>query len=642
MKSKGRLFCFITAMLLLTRLHSEEGRPNALLQRALASAEATSSEDAAIDFKARRFGFQLFSAADVSSAPFQNRAALQNYPLGPGDELVIFMGGRVQQQQRLQVGSDGQLFLPTVGILPVTDLTIAELRAKLDERLRRIYSGYSLEIMLAAPKKISVWVAGEVVRPGLQTSGGFSFASDFIAQAGGPTDLAALRDVQIYRADTLFARIDLYDLILRPASVPEIFLRNGDRIFVPVVSSTVQIEGEVQRPAVYELNPQKSERLSDLIALAGGFTAYADRRNILVSRLSTDGRRAAFACCLADECVGESSDPLILDQDRITVFSILAQTPRDSVRIHGDVAAPGAFPFEKGMRISDLVRLAGGLNRSAFLLEADLARISPHQSLLKQKINLEAALAGDEAADLPLAPNDHLFVRRLPGWHTGQMVQVVGEVKFPGFYPIVEDSTTLFQVIQAAGGFTDDALIREMRLVRERKVMVEDKEYLRLRNMSRTDMSESEYEYFVMKQNTGEVNEVVVDYYRLFAKKDLAEDVRLKHGDVIHVPKRPDVVYVSGRVSNAGGVPYQSGAPVRYYIQKAGGFTWDADSRRAKVIKVNGEIKSLNSINTLEAGDRIWVPRKKEVNYWQAFRDLVMVMGQLAAVYLVIQTAKSK
>ena len=127
--------------------------------------------------------------------------------------------------------------------------------------------------------------------------------------------------------------------------------------------------------------------------------------------------------------------------------------------------------------------------------------------------------------------------------------------------------------------------------------------------------------------------------YRMLSDEDAAEDVLLKDGDVIHVPKRPNVVYVSGRVSNSGGILFKSDAAAKYYIQKAGGFTWDADKRRAKVIKVNGEIRSMEDIKSLEAGDRIWVPRKKEMNYWQIFRDFVMVMGQLATVYLVIRTA---
>jgi protein involved in polysaccharide export with SLBB domain len=255
------------------------------------------------------------------------------------------------------------------------------------------------------------------------------------------------------------------------------------------------------------------------------------------------------------------------------------------------------------------------------------------------KVNLQQILAGDETCDITLEPNDHVFVRKTPGWRMHQLVRVNGEVKFPGFYAIVEDSTSLSQIIHQAGDFTEDALIREMRLIRERKTIVEDKEYTRLAGMARADMSDSEYEYFVMKQNSGDINEVVVDFYKLFVKNDAAEDIMLKDGDIIHVPKRPNVVYVTGRVSNSGGILFKTGGNARYYIQKAGGFTWDADRSRVKVIKVNGEIKNMDSVKSLEAGDRIWVPRKKEMNYWQVFRDFVMVMGQLATVYLVVRTA---
>ncbi|RPH99026.1 MAG: hypothetical protein EHM72_12295, partial [Calditrichaeota bacterium] len=448
------------------------------------------------------------------------------------------------------------------------------------------------------------------------------------------------RNIQIFRHDSLFASLDLYDFLLRPSGFQNFTLQSGDKIFVPVVASTVQVIGEVNRQAIYELNPNRHETVLDLIILAGGFTSMALRDRVELSRLHGDGTRELLFLNHAGDSESCSLDSIIVkDNDNIRVFSLKDQAAADSVEIHGEVRKPGVYAYQKNMSVGDLVLQAGGLVRGAYLWEAEIAKIDPANQVKTVKINLEVILGGDKSQDIILDPDDHVFVRKSPGWMTGQLVQVIGEVKFPGMYAIVDDSTTFSQIIADAGGFTEDALIREMRLIRTRKTVIEDKEFARLAGMARSDMSDSEYDYFVMKQNSGDINEVVVDFYKLFVMKDAAEDVLLKDGDVIHVPKRPNVVYVSGRVSNSGGILFKSDAAAKYYIQKAGGFTWDADKRRAKVIKVNGEIRSMEDIKSLEAGDRIWVPRKKEMNYWQIFRDFVMVMGQLATVYLVIRTA---
>ncbi len=613
---------------------AKDARPST---RLLVPQETTSAENPSEKIEGQRFGYQLFSAGTAAAAAVGTATA--DYRLGPGDVLLVYLGGKVQLQQQVEVAADGRLFFPNVGVLPAAGLTIPQFKEQLDEKLRRVYTRYTLDVMLAAPKRISVAVVGEVAAPGTYVAGAFSSVLDLISLAKGPLPTASLRDVRIYRGDSLSASVDLYDFILRPKGADEPLLQTGDRVFVTVVSATVEVRGEVQRPAIYELNPHRPERLRDLFELAGGFTAYADRRHIELVRLLPGGERKLFALCAAEECDDDSNNPLLQDQDVVVVYSLLERVPQDSVEVYGEVRKPGAYPFRREMRVSDLLLAAGGFTRYAYTAEADAALFQPDGSMRTVKIDLQRALSGDDEADLLLGPRDRLFVRRTPGEPLGRMVQVLGEVRFPGFYPIVEDSTTLSDLIQAAGGFTDEALISEMKLVRERPAAVEDKEFLRLKEMSRGEMSDSEYEYFVMKQNTGEINEVVVDFYRLFVKKDASEDVLLKSGDVVHVPKRPQVVFVSGRVSNAGGVLYRQGADVRYYIQKAGGFTWDADSRRAKVIKANGEIRSMSGVKTLEAGDRIWVPRKKEVNYWQVFRDVVMVMGQMATVYLVVRTA---
>jgi len=216
---------------------------------------------------------------------------------------------------------------------------------------------------------------------------------------------------------------------------------------------------------------------------------------------------------------------------------------------------------------------------------------------------------------------------------------VKGEVMFPGIYSISKDSTTLGEIMEMAGGFTDNALIREAKLIRQSAKISIDKEYERLKQMTRDQMTETEYQYLVMKENTSDIGQVVVNFYKLVVEGDRDEDVILEDEDVILIPRRPNVVYVTGRVSRPGGILYTPGERLNYYLNKAGGTTWDARKNKTKITKVSGEILDDEDVKAFQPGDIIWVPRKPDRDWWEIFRQTMAVAAQVATVYLVVDRA---
>lgn len=584
------------------------------------------------------FGHNLFQNQITVGEAVPDGAMPASYRLGPGDQLGIYLGGKAQQHFEVQIGVDGQIYVPTVGIFTISGLTIPEFSEMLDQRLRSYYSNYSMDIMLIRPKSVRISVVGEVKAPGHYMLSAFGTVLDAIVNADGPTERGSLRDIQVFRDDSLVARFDLYDFLLAPVGSHDLSLQNGDRIFVPVAQALVSITGEINRAAIYELNPGKNETMADLIDLAGGMTDTAYRDKVELSRLGDDGKRSIYFV----QC-GQAGSPemwILKNNDRIHIYSIIDQVPRQVVTIHGEVNHPAEYEYEEGMRLSDLVLKAGSLTRSAYMLEAEVAKVEPQAPVRSIKVSLQDIFSQPQSdQDILLEADDHVFIRKIPEWQVGPLVEVSGEVMFPGFYPITKDSTTLSQVLEAAGGFAEDALVSEAKLIRLRQVVPEDREFERLKMMTREEMSNSEYEYFVMKQNTEDVREIVVDFYKLIYQGERSEDVLLEEGDKIIVPKRPDVVYVSGRVSKPGGVLFKPGADLKYYVKKAGGFTWDASKGRTKVIKVTGETLDDEDVKNFQAGDRIWVPRKTDIHYWQILRDIILVTGQVATIYLVIQNA---
>jgi len=600
------------------------------------------SSTAAQEGALRPFGFDLFQES-ASGVPSPEVFALPpGYRLGPGDRVGIYLLGEEPKNFDLTVNVEGKVYLPPAGVIRVAGLSLDAFRKLLDQKLKSFFSNYTLEVMLLQPKRVQVAVAGEVRQPGKYVLSALQTVFDAVKAAGGPTSQGSMRDVRVYRKGNLFASVDLYQFLMRDEPIEEVYLETGDRIFVPIAQSKVRIDGEVHRPAVFELKPGGEERLSDLIELAGDLTDYAYLDRIEISRLLADGRRkvifANYRNILAGD--GTAEDLVLKNEDRVRVYNRLEQIPADTVSIWGEVRRPGRYPLERDMHLSDLILKAGNVTRRAYLLQAQVAKVDPLKPPRMVEINLGRLLeGGDGGDDLLLEPDDQVFIRRIPEWKVGSLVEVRGEVMFPGFYPIVEDTTRLSEVIAEAGGFTAEAMISEARLVRRSTRILEDPEYERLRRTPRDQMSKLEYEYLVMRENSQNIGRVVVDFQRLFFEADSTEDVTLRDGDVIEVPRSPGVVRVTGRVGRAGGVVYEPGRGLNYYLARAGGLTYDGDRRHIKVIKATGEILDDEKVKRFEPGDTIWVPRKPERNYWKFFRDTVTTAAQLATLYLVIDRA---
>ncbi len=588
------------------------------------------------------FGMQFFQQISSPQLSFTGGQVSVDYPLGPGDALGIYLGDKAQQFFEVRVSADGKIYIPTVGLFDVNGTTLEDLRTQLDKRLQRLYSNYIVDIMLLTPKQIRISVVGEVNMPGNYSLSSLHNVSDALMAAKGLAPQGSLRNIQLWRNDSLLTYIDLYDFLLRPASPEQLYLHDGDRIFVPVSRSAVQIDGQVYREHIYELSQQKQERLSDIIELAGGLRDAAYSEKIEISRMEADGRRSLYYINY-HSITGNDNDTYNLplrNNDRIHVYSILEKTNKETVAIYGEVKKPGEYNYEKNMRVSDLILKAGGVNRSAYMLEASVARVDPLQPFKPEQAPLAEIMDNPGSArDIQLEADDQVFIRRIPKWQVGPVVEVRGEVKFPGYYPIIKDSTTLSQIITNAGGLTDKANVQETRLFRATGPEIEDKEFARLKSMRRTEMSDREYDYFVMRQNSSEVSNIVVDFYKLLVKNDLHEDVFLENGDIIIVPEKPRVVMVTGRVGKEGGIVFKENANLDYYIGKAGGFAWDADSKHTKVILTSGDIKDDEDVKKFNPGDRIWVPRKPDRDYWKIFLDTMLVIAQIATVYIVIDSA---
>jgi protein involved in polysaccharide export with SLBB domain len=335
--------------------------------------------------------------------------------------------------------------------------------------------------------------------------------------------------------------------------------------------------------------------------------------------------------------------------DILKVFQIVPD--RRTVRIAGAVHRDGEYGFTPGMTVKDLVSLSGGTKYYAYLKEAELSRLTLSDAgpkVEKLSLDLEKALSGDPASDVPLRENDRLLVRTIPELSAHAQVTILGEVRFPGTYT-VRKGERLSSIIERAGGFTSNAYLRGAVFTRasvaeyQEKVINESITRLEhdlasqgaaLMAVSATgqEMGAAQAEIRLVEALVQKLKKVkpqgrmVLNIGPPQAMKNTLNDVELENGDVLTVPRNPRSVHALGAVFNQATFVYDSRKKVEDYITQAGGYTESADKDRIYILKVNGSavrpetgrfflfsgspFDSRDGRPLLEPGDTIVVPEK--------------------------------
>ncbi|MFQ5868641.1 MAG: SLBB domain-containing protein [Candidatus Zixiibacteriota bacterium] len=404
----------------------------------------------------------------------------------------------------------------------------------------------------------------------------------------------------------------------------------------------IPVTGAVRNPGMFTAS--SADRVSQVIAKAGGFIEKSETSRIQASErrvkvLHWDGS-VDYADIQRYKVTGDlTCNPVVRDGD--VIYVPVREDNINLCGIFGAVRAPGYFEYVPGDKLTDLIALAHGLTVNVDSLQAEIVRFGPDQVLtFTVPVDLSLVFSpGSRIHDIPLMPDDRVYIRFKPHFHEKHQVTVAGEVRFPGTYAIEEDRTTLSALIQMAGGVTSEASLAEAEMFRVAREEVVDPEFERLNGMEISDMSDSEYEYFKIKslERPGKVS---INLSGLLEHRDEAYEVLLRSGDYIRIPKLSKVVKVTGHVNNPGLIPYEPEWDYHYYIEKAGGFTSKARIGKVRIIKrASGERLKPQKRKPLEAGDTIWVPEKPDRDYWGFFKETLAFVGNLATVYLVIQQA---
>jgi protein involved in polysaccharide export with SLBB domain len=395
----------------------------------------------------------------------------------------------------------------------------------------------------------------------------------------------------------------------------------------------VIVAGAAETTGVYPV--YSNTRISEVIAEAGGFLEEASRRNIKVTH--PDGSIGTVDVFRFERIGDRRKNPYVQGGD--VIFVPLRDDKVNTVGVYGAVKLEGEFEYSPQDSLLDLIQLAYGLTMDVDFLNAELVRFnSDDQTTKVRPVNLKELVERSELAEnIQILPDDRLYIRTIPKFHKKDQVVVLGEVYYPGAYHIEEDVTRLSEIITKAGGFTPYASLAEAEMVRFYNVV--DPEFERLKKIPVADMTASEYDYYRLRSREKE-GRVACDFEKLFGQGLEPYDVTLKNGDLINIPPKSMVVNISGSVINPGLVPYEPDRDYKYYIDRAGGFSWKAQKSGILIVKgQTGERAKPSKRRKIDPGDTILVPEKPERDYWKFFKDTMLVLGNIATIYLVIDQA---
>jgi polysaccharide export outer membrane protein len=605
----------------------------------------------------RQFGYDLFRTMSSSFAPVSDAPVGSDYILGPGDTLQAYMWGMVDNVLTLPVNQRGEIFLPKVGTFPVRGMSLGDVRRLLNEQLSRQFSGFRLSLTLSELRSVQVYAIGEVTRPGVYTVSSLSTVTNALFATGGPTKLGSLRNISLIRNNRTIGTLDLYDFLLRGDRSKDFRLESGDTIFVPSIGPVVAITGNVKRAAIYEL--KGVTRVQDVLQhMAGGVTPIGYLQRVQVERTKAHQERIVLDLNLS--AVARSNDSrgnVILEEgDLIRIFPIDTKV-YNAVTVEGFVHRPGPYELRRGMRLGEILRPAE-LLPEAYLERVEVIRTKPDFSREVLTANLRELWRGDHTQDLLLESRDKIVVgsdvRPLGA------VTVLGEVKRPGFYPILQGER-LSSVLKRAGGYTDEAYLKGALFIREQLRQQQQEELDRfiksqeeslLNESARTaagslELAGSGREEAAIQQQTMQQRRQLLELLktkvvlgRLVVKLDTPEvlegtpsDIPLEEGDRLSIPKQPSSVLVIGSVRNPTAVVHEDNRDVEYYLNRAGGLTKEADKEELHLVKADGSaVAGFLKLRKVEAGDIIVAPAKVEakVRTLPAIKDIATILGQFA------------
>ena len=655
-----------------------------ILPDSLGSSLGSSGNTKITPKKIRRFGSNFFENNNINEVPQLFTATPGDYRLGPGDELIINLYGASENSYSVQISRNGTVKFDRLAPIYLSGLSINSAKVRLRNRLSKLYAGLvsddqlskvDIDVSLQKARSIVINIAGQVTAPGTYTISGFSSVLNALFAAGGPNEVGSFRNIKLLRNGKVHKIIDLYDYFVS-GIYPNVYLQDQDVILVDAYKKQVDVSSGLKINALYEL--KENETLQDVLNFAGGFSSNSYKDKLFINRINSYSRSiveiskedflksnlfdgdiinaktisniiensvsisgavylpGTFDLTsvstlrdlinsanglnpnainrgflyrskkgIEDEIIdlnfldNQNLDILLEDQDRIVVLSRSSLIDFDTVVTTGLLNSPGTFNLKEGMTLTDAIILSGGFKNDA---NRDNVILSRNVTALNDKVlSKEFSFSFDDNYktdnDILLKKDDVIIVRKIPFDRASKSFTVIGEVGNPGPFSIFKEKLSVSEIFSNIS-FTNEAEISQIHIVR--------------------------------------------DGVKIPVKNITNSSFLIKSGDNLVVPSIDNTVFVSGSVQQNSILDYEFNKSFKKSISNSGGFSQDADKRRAYFVYPNGLKKQTRSFLFLKIypkikrGANIIVPAKVKKERGSA-AELIGITSSLTSLVAIIR-----
>ena len=394
-------------------------------------------------------------------------------------------------------------------------------------------------------------------------------------------------------------------------------IQDGDFVSVKGIigryQNMVEVSGSVFYPGHYEIS-NECNSVRTLIEKAGGVKENAYTNLVVLFRLNENRTRKAMSIDLAGILSDNAPDVILENEDSLVVSSEEEITRARRYFIYGPISKPGSYAFVENMTLEDAIVAAGGLREEALLSNIEIARrlqyTDEQDSTYNRKakvftFNIENGLLVKEGQNFALKPFDVITIKRNPEYADVAIVQISGEVKYPGNYTLKSRDERLSDLIKRAGGLTDAGFVGGARFTRALTP------FERERAIQLMEIAHSSDTVDVDKITIKDRYPVGIDLATAMKEPGCTKDIILRNGDQIVIPPHDNTVHISGEVLYPNTVPYIEDKSASYYINQAGGISEKGRRSKAFIIYANGQVSRLYR-GRIKPGCEIVIPTKHD------------------------------
>ena len=422
-------------------------------------------------------------------------------------------------------------------------------------------------------------------------------------------------------------------------------IQDGDVVGVKGIigryQNMVQVTGAVFYPGRYEMS-NNCNSVRSLVERAGGVKENAFTDRVVLFRMNENRKRKSMGIDLTNILSGNAPDVILENEDSLAIESDEEIVKARKYYVYGPIVRPGSYQFVEGMTLEDAIIAAGGLKEEALLGNIEIARRLQYTDESDPTYNkkakvyffeVEKGLPVKEGQGFLLKPFDVITIKRNPEFADVTMVQISGEVKYPGNYSLKSRNERLSDLIARAGGLTEAGFAEGARFTRA--LAPEERE----RAQQLLEMAHSADTVDYNKITIKDRYTVGIDLTQAMSKPGCDKDIILRNGDHIEIPQRNNTVRISGDVLYPNTVPYIEDKSASYYINQAGGIASRGQRSKAFIIYANGQVSRLYK-GRIKPGCEIVIPSKPEKQYDSQRIPMIMAgVSTLSTIGAILITA---